>query len=126
MWDPILLPTFKAQNTKAFSIIEVRQRDNDAPNYEVFCDIVCDYTSAIVDNTVARRPWCKILGSLPQLGQPNAKTKVIQVSDFEQIVWEEVLSGAHIAASYLVRKGLSRKAQVHNDSIYAISLDMLQ
>ena len=36
----------------------------------------------------------------------------LQIKDFENIVWETVMSGSCGASSYLVRKGLSRKAQL--------------
>ena len=36
---------------------------------------------------------------------------ILQLSDFESIHWESVLDGRDRAASYLIRKGLSRKAQ---------------
>ena len=36
---------------------------------------------------------------------------ILQLSDFESINWESVLDGRDRAASYLIRKGLSRKAQ---------------
>ena len=36
----------------------------------------------------------------------------MQIADFENIEWDPVLQGTHRAASYLVRKGLSRNAQL--------------
>ena len=37
---------------------------------------------------------------------------ILQFSDFENIEWEQVMQGKQGASSYLVRKGLSRKAQL--------------
>lgn len=42
----------------------------------------------------------------------DASKKMVQIADFENVVWEPVLDGKHTASSYLVRKGLSRKAQL--------------
>jgi len=42
------------------------------------------------------------------------REKQFQISDFENIDWAPVLSGRHVTSSYLVRKGLARKAQLAN------------
>jgi len=38
--------------------------------------------------------------------------RFFQIGDFENIEWPQILSGRHHASSFLVRKGLSRKAQL--------------
>jgi hypothetical protein len=44
--------------------------------------------------------------------KPRDGLALHQIADFENIEWDKVLSGRHRASSYLVRKGLSRKAQL--------------
>ncbi len=75
---------------------------------DVFVDLNCEYTKNIVLNALAMRPWCKIVSKIDL----ESSSRIIQVSDFENIDWDIVLKGRHGASSYLVRKGLSRKAQM--------------
>jgi len=84
---------------------------NPSINYDItdiYVDFNCEYTKSIVLNAIAMRPWCNIVNNI----DVNSRNRMIQFSDFENIDWEVVLQGRHGASSYLVRKGLSRKAQM--------------
>ena len=88
----------------------------------------CPYTLSIVKAAIKRRPWCVIHEKKMKTLKENEKNaRIAQIGDFENIEWENVMDGSQIASSYLVRKGLSRKAQLalqikrylskHRDSI---------
>ena len=111
--------------TKRYSSFDVvRSELSNDVQFVIHLQVNCAYSLAIIEAAIKRRPWCVIQG---------AKTKTIndlkiaQIGDFENIDWESVINGSHIASSYLVRKGLSRKAQLamqirrylskHRDSI---------
>ena len=75
------------------------------------------YTNQIVSAALGRRTgWVKQIGEAALdgagKGKGKGKHKVVQLCDFDRIDWVPVMSGRHHAASYLVRKGLSRKAQL--------------
>jgi tubulin--tyrosine ligase len=87
----------------------------------IFLDWNCNYTRKIITNTLGKRSsYCFLINDVKedplilayQKKFPNYHPKIIQFSDFENIVWEFVLSERTCASSYLVRKGLSRKAQL--------------
>jgi len=69
-------------------------------------DINSDYSAKVIAGAVARRPWCTASK------KEEDDRYLVQVKDFENIVWEPVMAGKCGASSYLVRKGLSRKAQL--------------
>ncbi len=121
----ILLPTFFAQPTKRFSVIDAVNVDREkqpsnifvipfrrlSHPYEILVHWDCQYTESIVRATTQRRQWCREVYDI----SPNCKKLenfTIQIGDFEHLEWEYVLQGEVAASSYLVRKGLSRKAQL--------------
>lgn len=76
-----------------------------------------EYTREIVKEAIDRRPWCvavkkRYLDLVEQGVEKGSALTTLQVSDFENINWELVMSRGQRASSYLVRKGLSRKAQL--------------
>lgn len=128
---------YTLKKTDKFSVIvpNAIQRNTHIPSHKkVFLDLICEYTSKIVNQTgsasflslffffsfiihksflVKRRPWCELITKLPSTEESsNDNTPIIQISDFEMIEWEPVLEGKHSASSYIIRKGLSRKAQL--------------
>lgn len=121
-FDPILRATFKFRRTNRFTIIDYRDdlkyRATDKEvSHRIYLNLNCEYTKSMVVAAIRRRPWCAILewpASESQLQHVHNDRSVatIQIADFESIVWEPVMSGSHMASSYLVRKGLSRKAQL--------------
>ena len=114
--DCILSPLFECCSTKRFSTIALRSTTSllSSPKSLVFLSVNCAYTETIVRAALARRPWCRL--SLqkyePYSVDGSNGSKYVQMGDFENIEWEDVMNGCCIASSYLVRKGLSRKAQL--------------
>ena len=107
-----LLPTFCLIQTKKFSVYSKVDSSSKAKAM-VYLDIVCPYTDKIIRDCLRRRPWCQIAVSNEEISKkPPRGLRQYQISDFENIDWAPVLSGRHVASSYLVRKGLSRKAQL--------------
>lgn len=102
--------------TKRYSILELeRSHDVARIRFVVRFDVNCEYSARIIEAAIKRRPWCLIHGNfLQNRDEEVIKTnaKVVQICDFENIEWESVMNGTQIASSYLVRKGLSRKAQL--------------
>ena len=85
----------------------------------VVVNLCCPYTRAILLDVLynARDKFiiihedtdtCKIISSVKAA---DISFPFLQFSDFESIDWDPVLAGQSRASSYLVRKGLSRKAQ---------------
>lgn len=112
----VLRPEFCLSLTSKFSVIESRG-DTYRASRElsiVFLDVNCQYSAQIIRAAIARRPWCRIVDSLEEIAEmkPSPGLSLLQIADFENIEWEKVLSGRFRASSYLVRKGLSRKAQL--------------
>jgi hypothetical protein len=113
-----LPPLFYVQQTKKFSVISeyhkfLEEQQINPSSVEVFIDWECEYTRELINQGCQRRPWCKILSSLPISSPHEGISKnLIQIADFENIQWESVLNGHHQASSYFIRKGLSRKAQL--------------
>lgn len=108
-WDAVLSPLFELKATDRFQVVELRTASpssawNVPQDVNILLNWNCPYTGAIIRATAGRRPWCKVKGQDCPTG--------IEVADFEHILWEEVIAGKHSASSYLVRKGLSRKAQL--------------
>ncbi len=105
----MLSPIFTLCKTAKFHIIEVAVTGECKPKINIQLDWNCDYTRTIIESTCARRPWCTLN---PPTRTDCCSGLTLQVADFENIIWENVVSGQHRASSYLVRKGLSRKAQL--------------
>lgn len=104
MWLSILVPTVQLSKTAKFSVLE--ERAAPAFKYNMDLDINSDYSAKVIAGAVARRPWCNVSK------KEEDERYLVQVKDFENIVWEPVMAGKCGASSYLVRKGLSRKAQL--------------
>ena len=77
-------------------------------HYELDVCYNCEYTTKVVRQAAQRRSWCTVLTSIEPIGQ----NRRIQLGEFENIHWEDILSAKASCNSYLVRKGLSRKAQL--------------
>ena len=108
-YDSILLPIYRIKKTKKFYVIDINKNINTSLIYNVIVDLNCKYSLDIAIATLNRRLWCNIINS----NDINDNMKnIIQISDFENILWQHVMEGNHIANSYLIRKGLSRKAQL--------------
>lgn len=114
MTEYVLNPSLFVMKTEKFSVIDASPVARDLINTKTLLQIdwECAYTRDIIHSTAARRPWCSVISSLPDASSQTSEPKMIQVADFENIVWDDVLAGKMGASSYLVRKGLSRKAQL--------------
>jgi len=123
----ILFPYLAPQRTKRFSVVSANAAyaHLTAPEGEkrlVHLDLNCDYTRAVAERALHRRTlWCSVVepGLVDTLNDSDEADAahaegVMQIADFENIRWEMVMRGRgrHRASSYLVRKGLSRKAQL--------------
>jgi len=105
MWLPILVPTVQVAKTQKFAVLTCRTALPEH-KFNVDLDINCSYSANVINGSVARRPWCST-GKNQQ-----SENYTVQLKDFENITWEPVMAGKCGASSYLVRKGLSRKAQL--------------
>lgn len=112
-FDAILLPVYKIIKTKKFYVIDYNNDINDLNDskYNVILDLNCQYSSDIAKAALNRRSWCKI-SNIDNVNTNSDDNNTIQIADFENIIWEPVMAGHHTASSYLIRKGLSRKAQL--------------
>ena len=100
----MLSPRFKETKTAKFSCYETDTTKHNSA--AIFLDMNCYYAADVINQAIFRRPWCTVVDELASSGD-----EIVQISDFENIEWEPVLQGKHKASSYIVRKGLSRKAQ---------------
>eukprot|EP01035_Chromulina_nebulosa_P032703 gene32703-43710_t len=126
------------ESTSKFSVFSNKLTKQQSYIVEVCLN--CEYTSSLVYNAVMRRSNCyytdNVSNADASTSSSSSSTLVswlksigvkslfcIQVSDFENINWDVVLQRSvsedksstrvlHGASSYLVRKGLSRKAQL--------------
>jgi hypothetical protein len=125
------------ESTSKFSVFSNKLTKQQSYIIEVCLN--CEYTSSLVYNAVMRRSNCYYTNnfSFSDASTSSSSTTLvswlktlgvkslfcIQVSDFENINWDVVLQRSvsedkssarvlHGASSYLVRKGLSRKAQL--------------
>ena len=114
--DCLLSPLFECCSTKRFSIITLRSTTPllSTSKYLVYLSVNCAYTEAIVCAALLRRPWCtlSLQKYAPYSVDSSGGSTYVQMGDFENIEWEDVMKGCCVASSYLVRKGLSRKAQL--------------
>ena len=117
------LPSIQLVRTKRYSVAEVcRVRSlHHKVRYNIIAGINCPYLSSIVSSSLSLRPWCDVYGDMEEIpaieipsksSTPQIVRFPLQICDFENIVWENVLKGQCGASSFLVRKGLSRKAQL--------------
>jgi tubulin---tyrosine ligase len=115
-FDAVLNPVFHFEKTSRYACLAINSAllaQHDNRMCHVHLDLVCPYTASIVRAALLRRPWCVITNSFEDIEKkPLPQDRQLQLGDFENIEWPAVLSGRHIASSYLVRKGLSRKAQL--------------
>lgn len=119
-WDSVLRWPLIIERTEEFSCISIAPSPSSnggmPSSKNIVLNIDSDYTHAIARAAIQRRPWCKIVeerGEVlipPASRDPSAAT--FQLCEFEHIRWEDVMSGKDHASSYVVRKGLSRKAQM--------------
>ncbi|KAJ1402937.1 tubulin-tyrosine ligase family-domain-containing protein [Ochromonadaceae sp. CCMP2298] len=96
---------FHLVRTRKFSVAE-RGLESWRNCYVVDLDLNCDYTLSLVAEIIRSRPWCSTAST------SSDKAFRFQIKDFEHIAWEDVMRGSCGASSYLVRKGLARKAQL--------------
>lgn len=114
-----LNPSFHCKQTRRFFIVEASHDGSKLKllhhvNFLIHLQVNCLYSRAIIKDLINKRPWCSILKNNLQIQKEenDSKTQIIQIGDFENIEWENVMNGSQSASSYLVRKGLSRKAQL--------------
>lgn len=102
-----MTPLFTITRTRKFHICEyvtiVGVEDGSTDERVlVICDLNCEYSQLILCSSIAKRKWCKVCLELPL---QTVNKKIIQFRDFENIEWDRVMAGEHIASSYLIRKG---------------------
>jgi Tubulin-tyrosine ligase family len=102
----------QCQQTKRYFVFDVKRSNKDCLiKFIINLQVNCDYSASIIESCLRKRTWCALdTCCLKRLS--DTAIPVIQIGDFENIDWESVLDGSQIASSYLVRKGLSRKAQL--------------
>lgn len=104
---PILVPSVRIVQTQKFSAFDCCGASTTC-QYNIDLDINCDYSANVIGGAIARRPWCM----KSKKHEIDGGRYPVQIKDFENITWEPVMAGKCGASSYLVRKGLSRKAQL--------------
>lgn len=103
--------------TKRFSVWSIVEKRSSSIRKYVLVNINCAYTASIIDKAVQNHgSTTQRILSLPSCSnESGSPIEIIQFCDFENISWEPVLDCPrgyrHRASSYVVRKGLSRKAQ---------------
>jgi tubulin--tyrosine ligase len=93
------------------------EREN--PLY-IYLDWNCEYVEKIILDAISRRSrYCHMIkdvksdDNVQQYQQKYGKHPcILQFAEFEKMQWEYVLSGRTLGSNYVVRKGLSRKAQL--------------
>jgi hypothetical protein len=123
--DGILFPYLTVGKTCRFGVVEASSEHQEllaaAADHKVLVhlDLNCDYTRGVVRRALDRRALWVTRVSHDELDAVNmndaekaASPPILQIADFENLRWEMVLRGGHRASSYMVRKGLSRKAQL--------------
>lgn len=111
MSDAVLSPFFNLRNSPKFYVIE-RVTSPCPRQTNIQLDLNCAYTMECVLSAIKRRPWCTLVVVDDATTATASDRLHIQIADFENISWEPVMSGDQATSSYLVRKGLSRKAQL--------------
>ncbi len=131
----VLNPAFELTPTRRFAVLQLYSPHATTTPRSVRLVLTINekYTTDVVLHAAARRGWCTVLtggmptaedlarqrtgkeekGSLAHMGAPQREgTTTLQIGDFENIEWDTVMTGQCSACSYLVRKGLARKAQL--------------
>lgn len=115
----MLAPYLFIEATQKFSTFSLRQDSSRRarPRLAVHNAVNCAYTKEIVKQCVERRPWVvgvtrRYLDLVEHGVEKDSALTTLQISDFENIRWELIMNRNQRASSYLVRKGLSRKAQL--------------
>ncbi len=110
----VLAPTVELQLTDKFVVLSLSKRTHEP--VLAFVHLNCDYSREILLKSLRRRPWCTVVEDEDEQDAIRAAgsngKKIIQFADFENIKWDGVMNGDEMASSFLVRKGLSRKAQL--------------
>eukprot|EP01084_Bolivina_argentea_P004872 9212_1 len=78
--------------------------DNCTKKLCVKLDVHDPYEARFVRRALARRPWVEIVDSYEHAD--------LHWGDFEELAWEQILSGKLRGSAFCVRKGISRKAQL--------------
>lgn len=111
------------QTTKCFSVFSSKP-ENLEKCFVLKLDLNCSYTSSLVHCAALKRKNCFVRSGDDEFEQQKLKSSLlchIQLGDFENIDWDPVLKRKYTrqfqtqyfgASSYLIRKGLSRKAQL--------------
>lgn len=97
-------PSVMFVQTKSFWTIDVIPSQLEG-QLNICLNVTCPYTRKVVQQVLSKFTHCIVMPF-------DADKKMIQIAEFENIEWEPVLAGKHSASCYLVRKGLSRKAQL--------------
>ena len=101
--------SIRVLKTKRYSTYTVES--SESKTWNIVCDYNCSYTQSILLKCIDRRQsFCSHVCSIDNGLRNNQK--VLQFCDFENIDWEVVLKDHNMASCYLIRKGLSRKAQL--------------
>ena len=107
------MPSLQCKQTKRYFVFDVIRPGQDClPKFIIQLHVNCEYSASIIESCIRKRAWCLLDTSSSKSVSRTDNVSVIQIGDFENISWESVLDGSQIASSYLVRKGLSRKAQL--------------
>lgn len=94
--------------TKKFSVFDLIHNTIDSHiQIVVYLDLNCEYTSDIVKRLLKRRnSFVQVETDFSHLLRLNFDSiDILQICDFENIHWDEVLNGSQRASSYIVRKG---------------------
>lgn len=95
--------------TKRFSVIDYAASNEFIDVIYVISDLNCSYSQSILDQVIDQISWCKRVRSINEVPYECSPLRVVQFRDFENIDWEPVMTGAHLASSYLIRKGPKSK-----------------
>ena len=82
--------------TKCFWTIDILPQEEQKTQVAICLNMACHYTSNVIRTVVSGLPHCSI-------APLDSNKKMVQIADFENIVWEPVLAGKHAANTYLVR-----------------------
>lgn len=115
-----LRPDFRVRLTRKFAVFEAPGASDEIQSVSISIDD--PYTRRCVAESFLRRgTWgCFIAHGdaptpdTPTSGEATATHVHVQWREYTQIDWTAVLGGRVMASSYCVRKGLARKAQLHN------------
>lgn len=108
------MSALQCKQTKRYFVFDVKRPGQDClPKFIIQLHVNCEYSASIIESCIRKRAWCLLASRTDKDSASRTdNVQVIQIGDFENISWESVLDASQIASSYLVRKGLSRKAQL--------------